>query len=85
MGLPIQWLSHLKDREAKDEFAKTVRNSTAILDRLRDIIDRMSEEIGAYEVSIDNFTTAEFASRQAFLLGQRKVLADIRRLVDINK
>lgn len=85
MGLPIIWLSHLRDPKEREQFGNLVRHNTSILGRLREIIDQMALNVSKFETSAENFQTPEFAYRQAFLLGQRKVLADLRKLVDFGK
>lgn len=78
MGLPIQWLSHLpQDSEERDRFEKTVRNSTKVLARFREILSAKLEHIETYELNDDHFTKPAWAERQAFILGYKKAIKEL--------
>lgn len=81
MGLPIQWLSHLQDDEEKERFEKTIRNSTKVLGRFREMIKNKLEHVESYEISDTHMTTPSWAERQAFILGYKKCIKELDQLL----
>lgn len=77
--LSTAWTKHLKDQERKANLEGAIRNSTAALTRLRDLL--LEEEAALSNLQIsqpDN--DASWAFKQAHLSGER---SRIRKILDL--
>ena len=72
------WAKHINNAEKREEFQKTILASSTALDRLRELIDEMLEDI---EMKSLDFDTNNWAYFQASLIGEKRILNKIRRLI----
>lgn len=81
MGLAISWLSHLQGK-AREDFKKTVLNSTLVLGRLRDILTQQLESLTLSELDPDQFEEASWSYHAAYRFGQRAAYKEMIRLLE---
>jgi hypothetical protein len=81
MGLPIQWLSHLRDPEERKQFEQAVRGSTLALDRLRDIIAIAKDSNTKQLLSFKSFDSPAWSERQAWICGSLSALEEIDKIL----
>jgi hypothetical protein len=81
--LKLDWTKHLHDPQRKEDFEKTLRNSTLILDRLRTIMTEWEQSILAEETSKDQYTSGSWAMLQAHRNGNREIIKKVKDLTDI--
>ena len=72
------WAKHIDDAEKREEYKRTILASTTALDRLRELIDEMLEEI---DMKTLDFETKNWAYFQAALIGEKRILNKLRRLI----
>ena len=72
------WAKHIDDAEKREEFKKTILASNTALDRLRELIDEMLEEL---DMKSMDFDTKNWAYFQASLIGEKRILNKLRRLI----
>lgn len=77
--LSTAWTKHLKDEEKKKNLEGAIRNSTAALTRLRDILREDDAALSNQQVSQPD-NDASWAYRQAHLSGER---LRIRKVLDL--
>ena len=77
-----KWTSHLQNEHSKAQFEADIRRAKPVLDRLKTIIEQMGKEI---EVEGFDFTTLAFPYVQAKVIGAKMVLADLIKLIDLDK
>lgn len=80
MGLAISWLSHLQGKD-REEFKKTVLNSTLVLGRLREILTRNLESIQNVETGPDQYKEPAWSWHQAHYNGMKAAYKDILLLL----
>lgn len=72
-GLPLVWLQGVDN---KTDFELTLRNSTLVLSKLKQIIESKIDFIDASETDID-FFAGDALAKIAFNRGQKKSLQDL--------
>jgi hypothetical protein len=77
--LSTAWTKHLRDPKKKSDLEGAVRNSTAALSRLRDLLREEEGSLSASQVSQPD-NDASWAFRQAHISGER---ARIRKMLDL--
>lgn len=82
-GVPLIWTKHLNSsgKEAQEAFEKTLRNSTLVLNRLRQILDERENSINQQEFSISDYDSNSWHYKQAHRNGQRSMLKEIKDLI----
>ena len=78
----ILWTSHIKDEGEKTDFQKYVENSTALLNRLADIITKKIEAAEAVRIGKKNFEMPSWAYDQADTNGYIRALKEIRAITN---
>ena len=78
--ISTHWAKHIKDDEESEKFKKVVYGSKTALDRLSDIIDEYIKDLDIHQANFDN---PNWVYRQASLIGERKALEKIKRLINI--
>ena len=79
--IPVEWIKHLPPQE-KDNFETTLRNSTIVLDRLREILFEHLRSIETKEYSETSYENPSWACKQAFLNGRKAELTKLIKLTD---
>ena len=80
-NLPVVWTKHLSEAE-REAMEKSVRNSTIVLSRLREIIDEQLNGLDRMEESDEFYEKYDYHRHQPFVNGRRRALKDIRKLLD---
>ena len=78
----LLWSAHIQDKEEKADFQKYVENSTALLDRLADIITKKVEAAETARLSKKNFEMPSWAYDQADTNGYIRALKEIRAITN---
>ena len=81
-NLPVQWTAHL-DGEEKEDFEKYVRNSSSLLERLADIIDKKIDATERMSMDKDLYKSPSWAYMQADANATVRTLRDIRNLITL--
>lgn len=76
----IMWTSHLKDEEEKEEFRKYVNNSSALLDRLTEIVNIKIAAAEGRRLSEKDYALATWGFKQADLNGYLRAWHEIKTL-----
>lgn len=80
MGLPLEWLSHLpQDSKERELLDQTIRNSTTVLLRFRDMLEH---RMYASQNTNTAFDSPAWAEKQAFSLGMRTAYEELLRLMN---
>lgn len=77
----MAWTVHLRDQEAKKNFENVLRNSTTIMDRLRDILEQRLEDLELAESTDEFYETVNLDQRFYKNQGRKKELRDLLRLL----
>jgi len=78
----IIWTSHIKDEEEKEQFKKYVENSSALLDRLTDIIEKKINAAETQRVSEKNYQFPAWPYRMADYNGYIRALAEMKAITN---
>lgn len=78
----ILWTSHIKDAEEQAEFKKYVENSSALLDRLTEILLKKIEAAEVARIAKNNFVSGSWAFDQADTNGYIRALREIRAITN---
>ena len=76
----ILWTSHIKDDEEKEEFRKYVNNSSALLDRLTEIVNIKIAAAERSRLSEKDYALAMWPFKQADLNGYLRALNEMKTL-----
>ena len=79
--MQLVWTKHLKSKDRREDFEKTVRNSTVALTRIRDIAIENIEVIDDQEMSEEGFDNPNWPVHEAYRLGQKKAHRYYRELM----
>jgi len=80
----IKWFIGIP-KDKKDDAEKFIRNSTFMADRLQTIINQMKAELESQEISESSFEDPNWAYKQAYIAGQRKVLSSFTDLLSFKE
>lgn len=80
-----EWTSHISDPEKKEEFLSLVKNSTQVLGRLHDILEKQVDSLNREKISTEGFKDPNWALLQANHLGRIKQLLEIQKLTKFTK
>lgn len=83
-NLSLEWTRNLKDPKRKEDFEKTLRNSTVAINRLLEILDEWEEELDKEESSRSNYGPG-WDYQQAHRNGDRSRLRKLRDLLGFMK
>jgi hypothetical protein len=72
--ISLAWFRGERDKKAKDDFEKMLRNDGVVLGRLRDVINDLRSEIERQETSVEDFDSPSWALKQASRLGEKRGL-----------
>lgn len=79
--LPIIWTAHLQNNpDAKADLEKAIRNSTAALSRLNEILKEKEDSLDRRELSITTYGSPSYPFEQAHQNGRRACLREIKDL-----
>ena len=76
----VLWTSHIKDKEEQEEFRKYVLNSSALLDRLTEIVNMKIAAAEKTRLSEKDYALATWAFKQADLNGYLRAWHEIKTL-----
>lgn len=79
------WTNHLKDPEEKKRFRSYLHNSRGLLDRQRDILKDMENELDRGETDPNSYDSPSWAARQAHKNGYRECLNKIQKLITLDQ
>lgn len=79
----VQWTSQFKDIEDKRRFERSVISSKPVLDRQIEILDDMRDALNSEDKGLSQFDTPAWECKQAYILGYRAALTDIRALINL--
>lgn len=80
--ISLKWFKGERDKKAKEDFERMLRNDGVVLGRLRDVIDELRNEIERQETSLEDFDdTPNWALKQASRLGEKRGLNKVRDLL----
>ena len=77
------WTKAAKGPEAKAKLEQTIRASTTIVGRLKEILEEEERELDKVIVSA-NFESPAWACKQAFHLGEKARIKKLKDLLEIN-
>ncbi len=77
--LSTAWTKHLKDQERKSSLEGAIRNSSAALTRLRDLLQEEDAALSNNQITQPD-NDASWAYRQAHISGER---SRIRKVLDL--
>lgn len=80
--LKTEWFKDLKTQVERDEFTKTVLNSTLALDKLRKIV--YNRVISGEKVTVDDYDSPSWSHKQADRNGWLRAHREILELLDFN-
>lgn len=81
--MDVKWIRHLPEDQVAG-FKQQVLGNQKLWDRLRDILIEMEGNILRTETSSDMYD-AGYPARQAYLNGQKKVLKELKDLIDFKE
>lgn len=76
----VKWSSHIKDSKDKKDFEAYVKNSSSILERLTDLIEKKIEDA---EVPKADYESSAWAYKQADRIGQIRAYKEILSLTKL--
>lgn len=80
--LSLVWTKHLKSDEQKQTFEQSIRASTTIVNRLREILDEEERALDAQTIGVKEFDNPSWAYKQAYRLGEKNRISKLRELLD---
>lgn len=80
--LSLVWTRHIRDKEKKEIFEKTILASTTMRERLLEILKEEEEQLDAAAASIKDFENPSWAYKQAFILGDKSRIKKLRDLLE---
>lgn len=83
--LATEWTKHLRDKEAKEDFERLLRNSTISLGRLREILEEKLEALDRSEVKTEVYDSPNWAYKQADVNGCRRILMNLIQMLEFTK
>ena len=78
------WTKNLRDPEEIEGFEKSLRNSYDVLDRLKEILKEIDDDLVRSELSVKAYETPSWSHLQAHKNGYRECIRDIFRLVNLD-
>ena len=88
MALPIVWLSHIRNKESRDSFAKTVLNalhSDTVIARLRQLVEQKIEVVDQDTTSDKQFEVPAWAFWRANVDGKMTAYREVLKLLETPK
>lgn len=79
--IAVKWFKHLKGNDQKD-FEVTLRNSTLVLGRLREILQEDLRGLEKVEMSESSYENPSWAYNQAHINGRKAELTKLLQLTD---
>ena len=79
--LKLDWTKNLPP-ERKQGFEDALRNSTLVIDRLRQIMNEWEQSLLAEETTKDQYSSPSWAMLQAHRNGSREIIKKVRDLTD---
>ncbi len=76
----ILWASHIKDDEEREEFKKYVANSSALLDRLTEIVNMKIAAAESRRLSEKDYNNPSWPLKQADTIGYLRAWHEILAL-----
>lgn len=84
-SLPLPWVKNLKTQEEKDKFEQIVRSSVTALSRLYDLLEEQERDLYNQEATLDDFTSVDWAYKQAFRNGLKANIKNLKQLLQFTK
>lgn len=81
-NIPIGWTATIRDPQLKKNFEQSLRSSTLVLDRLREMLEYKLEELEQSEMSDQFFEAPNLDERFYRNQGRKKELRELLRLLD---
>ena len=80
-----KWTAHCKTEHEKAQFEADLRRAKPVLERLQTILDEGEEAIENREVDIKYFESPSWAYLQAYRLGSKAMVKNLKKLIDLDK
>lgn len=80
-NIPSDWIKNLKTQEEKNNFIQYLNNSGKLLLRLIELIKEKETTLDVNELSVNDFSDANWSHKQAFRNGKRSALKEIKDLI----
>jgi len=79
--ISLKWFGNERDKKAKEDFERILRNDGVVLGRLREVIEELREEVEREELDPGDFDSPSWALKQASRLGEKRGLKKIHDLL----
>ena len=80
--LAVVWTKHLRTQDQKQTFEQTLRASSTIVGRLKEILDEEERALDAQTTGVAEFDNPSWAYKQAYRLGEKNRIRKLRELID---
>ena len=81
----LMWTKNLRTSEEKERFENSLQGSRIVLDRLMELLNEEEEGLNRSEISIDSYSTPNWAEKQAHQNGQRSMLRKIKSIINLDQ
>ena len=81
----MMWTKNLKTAEEKEIFDNTLKGSRIVLNRLMELLNEEEEAITSSEVTLDTYSTPNWAEKQAHQNGQRSMLIKLKKIINLDQ
>lgn len=79
------WTKHLKTDEEKERFKNTVLGSKLVLDRQKDLLKEMQEDVDNTEMNTKIYDIPNWDYRQADMNGFKRCLKLVNKLITLDQ
>lgn len=83
--MKIQWTSHLKTDDEKERFERQILSSSAVLERLMELLEDREKAINSIETGVEKYTQPGWDAIQAHYNGEKASLKYIKNLINLDK
>lgn len=80
-----RWSQNLKTDDERTRFENSVLGAKSIISRLYDILEEEESEIDRSELTLDTYSTPNWAEKQAHKNGQRAILRKIKNIINLDQ
>jgi len=79
------WTRHCKTENEVLKFERQLHNSADVLDRLRDILQGIDDDIQRAEITVKAYDSPSWPYLQAHKNGARQILKDVIKLITLDQ
>lgn len=79
--IKLDWIKHISDPQRREDFEKTLRNSTLIFTRQNEILDEWERVLLNEETKKDQYSFGSWQCLQAHRNGNREIIQKLRDLI----